>query len=211
MTTISLAIMSHPDRAKSAEKLLREVSAMPFIQPEIIYDEIRDEWDTGSRSLRYGVGKADWHVVIQDDAILTPSFYDNVLGATQNVPTKSVISLYVGTARPFGDRVKQAVDKAYSATWLSHMLLLWGVGIVIPSDHIEPMLEFVADREEAYDIRIGIFYQRNMIPVYYTMPSLVDHDDDLGSLLDHGNGDQRRVAHRLATGPIRYNRQVIQI
>lgn len=211
MTTISIAIMSHPSRSASAEKLLREVSAMSFIEPSIVYDERNNEWDTGSRSLRYGVGKADWHVVIQDDAILTPGFYDNVLAATENVPTKSIISLYVGTARPFGDRVKQAVDKAKYATWLSHMLLLWGVGIVIPSDHIEPMLDFVADRDEPYDTRIGIFYQRNMIPVYYTMPSLVDHDDDLGSLLDHGNGEARRVAHRLATGPIRFNKQVIQI
>lgn len=209
--TVSAVVMAHPSRAEAAKKLERALSAMPFTDVYTIYDEVNEEWDTGSRSLRWGIGKADWHLVIQDDALLTPDFYDNVVGAIANVPSKSLISLYTGTARPFGERVKEAVDKAYSATWLSHMLLLWGVGILIPSNHIEPMLEFVADRTEQYDTRIGIFYQRNMLPVYYTMPSLVDHDDDMGSLLGHGQTPEPRVAHKLATGPIKYNKQVIQI
>jgi len=73
------------------------------------------------------------------------------------------------------------------------------------------MIEFVVDRTEPYDTRIGIFYQRNRLPVYYTMPSLVDHDDDLDSLLDHGKAKGARVAHRLATGLVAWNKQVIDI
>lgn len=82
----------------------------------------------------------------------------------------------------------------------------------MPSSHIEPMIEFVADRTEPYDTRIGIFYQRNRLPVYYTMPSLVDHDDDLGTLLPgHGTEPGARVAHRMATGPVTWTKQVITI
>src|SRR5690606_35221874 len=114
---------------------------------------------------------------------LTPDFYENVANAIGIVPTKSLVSLYTGTGRPLPKRIKKAVDKAYHASWLKHYLLFWGVGIAIPTDHIEPMLDFVSDREEQYDARIGIFYQRNMLPVYYTMPSLVDHDDVIESLL----------------------------
>jgi len=89
---------------------------------------------------------------------------------------------------------------------------MWGVGILIPSSHIEPMLEFVDDRTEPYDTRIGIFYQRNRLPVYYTMPSLVDHDDDLGTVIPgHGTVPGARVAHRLATGPVRWNKHTISI
>lgn len=208
---LTVAIMAHPKRKAAAEALALELKSYPFTDVSIVYDRIGSEWDTGARALQRGVNRGDYHLVIQDDAILTPGFYDNVVGAIENVPVRTLISLYVGTVKPFESRVKEAVDKAYSATWLKHMLLLWGVAIAIPADHIEPMLDFVAEREEQYDTRIGIFYQRNIIPVFYTMPSLVDHNDDLGSLLDHGGAGKRRIAHKLATGPIRWNRQVIDI
>jgi hypothetical protein len=208
---ISLAIMAHPSRRVQAETLLDQLKQYAFCDISIIWDELNIEWDTGTRALRYGVGKGQWHVVIQDDALLTPFFYDNIVGAINTVPVRTLISLYTGTARPYGTRVKEAVDKARYATWLRYMLLLWGVGIVIPSDHIEPMLEFVAGRTENYDTRIGIFYQRNRLPVYYTMPSLVNHDDDISSLLGHGVNSAPRVAHRLAKGLVCWNKDVIDI
>lgn len=209
---ISAAVMAHPDRAKSAKALERQLSAMPFTDVYTIYDDCGSEWDTGSRALKWGIGKADYHVVVQDDAILTPGFYDNLAGAIAAAPHKSLISLYTGKVRPFGSRVKAAVDKAYHATWLRHHMLLWGVGIVIPSDHIEPLLDYVSERNDLlYDTRLGLFYQGNMIPVLYTMPSLVDHDDNLGSLLAHGDTAEPRVAHKLAAGPVQWNKQVIDI
>ncbi len=215
--TISAAVMAHPKRKKQAEALAKELRSYPFVSVNVIYDtpdagSHEQEWDNGTRSLLDGVGKADWHVVVQDDAILSPCFYDNLQGAIANVPSKSLISLYTGTARPMGKRVKTAVDKVVDETWLSYWLLMWGVGILIPSSHIEPMIEFVADRTEPYDTRIGIFYQRNRLPVYYTMPSLVDHDDDLGTLLPgHGTEPGARVAHKFATGPVIWTSKVITI
>ena len=111
-----------------------------------------------------------------------------------------------------GKRVEQAVAKVVDETWLDYWLLMWGVGIVIPTKHIEPLLDFVADRTEPYDTRIGIFYQRNRLPVYYTMPSLVDHDDEMGTVIPgHGTKPGARVAHRLATGLITWNNKSITI
>lgn len=214
---ISVAIMAVPARHKQAYELYKQLRKMPFEMVTIVEDEIADgthssEWNNGKNALLWGVGRADWHVVIQDDAILSPGFYDNLVGAINNVPIKSLISLYTGTSRPLGKRVKTAVDKVVDETWLSYWLLMWGVGIAIPSSHIEPMLEFVADRTEPYDTRIGIFYQRNRLPVYYTMPSLVNHDDDLGTVIPgHGTKPGARVAHKLATGLVQWNNQVITI
>lgn len=214
---ITATVMAHPKRKAQAERLAIELKKYSFMDVSITYDNNNDEWTTGERSLRRGIGRGEWHLVIQDDALLTPNFYENIEGAIAFVPDRVMISLYVGTSRPFPARVKAAVDKAYHATWLKHYLLFWGVGILIPSDHIEPMLEFCADPQYAdtpYDARLGIFYQRNMLPVYYTMPSLVDHDDDLGTLIaGHGRdiSPERRVAHRLATGPVRWNRHSIDI
>lgn len=217
--TISAAVMAHPKRKERAEALALQLKKYPFVAVSIAYDSPKaashqEEWNNGIQALRRGVGIANWHLVIQDDALLTPGLYDNLQGAIATVPTKSLISLYTGTARPMGKRVKVAVNKINDETWLQYWLLMWGVGILIPSDHIEPMLDFVDDRTEQYDTRIGIFYQRNMLPVYYTMPSLVDHDDDLPSLLGgHGRdiNSDRRVAHKLATGPVAWNNQVINI
>lgn len=208
--------MAHPARKLQAEYLRSILSLYPFSFVSVTYDQVANgdhesEWNNGVESLKVGLGKGDWHCVIQDDAILTPFLYENIEGAINNAPSKSLISLYTGMPRPMGNRVKNAVDKVVDETWLEYWLLMWGVGILIPTNHIEPLIDFVSDRTEPYDTRIGIFYQRNRLPVYYTMPSLVDHDDDLDSLLEHGKAKGARVAHRLATGLIRWNRQVIGI
>lgn len=215
---ITVAIMAHPARKERAEALETKLKVMPFDAVGIVYNEKGEEvtphereWDTGTRSLLWGVGKGDFHLVIQDDAILTPFFFENAKGAIENVPRKTLISLYTGQARPWPKRIKYAVDKAADGDWLQYWMLLWGVGIIIPTDHIKPMLEFVADREEPYDTRVGMFYQQNMLPIYYTMPSLVDHDDETGSLLGHGILPGARIAHRPATGLVKYSTQIIDM
>lgn len=207
---ISIAIMAHPSRSKQASSLAVRLGQYPFADTAIIWDKRNEEWHTGERALRFGVGKADWHVVLQDDALLTPHFYDNLVAAIQAMPERSLISLYTGTARPIPDRVKSAVDKAPDGSWLRFHQLLWGVGIAIPTDHIAQMLEFVEGVNLPYDNRIGEFYCRNGVTVYYTVPSLVDHDDDLDTLLEgHGRhvSPEPRRAHRLASKLIHWTNQ----
>lgn len=215
---ISVAIMAHPARENEAVLLKAKLLFIPFSEVGIVYATKFDgtpherEWDTGKRSLQYGVGKGDWHLVLQDDAILTPFFYENVTAAIEALPIKTLMSLYVGQARPWPLKIINAVEQAKDGDWLRHMMLLWGVGIAIPSDHIEPMLEYVAEWTEPYDTRIGIFYQQNMLPVYYTMPSLVDHGDNGKSLLEgHGILPGDRIAHRPATEKVTYTGVVIDM
>ena len=216
---ISVAIMAVPKRKLQAEYLASILRLYPFSDVSVVYDQVaagnhESEWNNGVASLRAGLGKGDYHVVIQDDAILTPELYANIEGAINSCPGgKALISLYTGKSRPLGRRVTEAVKKVRSGEcWLQYILLMWGVGIIIPTDHIEPMLEYVEDRTEPYDTRIGIFYQRNRLPIYYTMPSLVDHDDELGTAIPgHGTAPGGRVAHRLATGLIEWNSRVIDI
>lgn len=210
---ISITIMAHPKRADAAQELFDQLQQYPFSEISITWDQRNEEWDTGKRSLQAGIGVGDWHVVIQDDALLTPNFYENIEGAINAVPEKVLISLYTGTVKPMPEQIISAVSKAYYASWLKYMLLLWGVGIVIPSDHIEPLLEFVDTpefNETLYDMKIGMFYQRHRLPIYYTVPSLVDHDDDMGSLIGTDAKEPRR-AHRLADGVVLWNRQSVTI
>ena len=207
---ISLAIMAHPARKQQAEFLFMQIRRYPFAGLQIVYDEDRVEWHTGKRAIEAGICHGDWHVVIQDDAILTPDFYENIENAIKALPIKTLFSLYTGTARPLARRVKEAVEKASDGEWLKANQLFWGVGIAIPTDQIEPMLEFVEDIDLQYDNKIGEFYCRNNIPVYYTMPSLVNHNDALGSLLPgHGKqfNDEPRIAHKLATGRVKWTQK----
>lgn len=202
---ITATVMAHPKREKQARELQRQLLAYPFYTTSITWDEINEEWHTGKRALQAGLlaGGGDWHVVIQDDAILTPDFYQNIEQMIYSLKQKTLISLYTGTARPLANRVAGAVRKTADGGFLRHHQLFWGVGIVIPTDHIMPMLDFVEDIDLQYDNKIGEFYCRNGLPVYYCIPSLVDHDDDIDSLLPGHGRDinfEPRVAHRVAKG-----------
>lgn len=204
---ISIAIMGHPKRDQQIQDLLTQIVWMRFCATTVALDTENSEWHTGKRALQAGIGVGDWHVVIQDDAIMTTNFYENLEGAIKALDQKTLISLYTGTSRPLPGRVKAAIDAAPDGSWLRHHQLFWGVGIVIPSDHIRLMLDFVENIDLQYDNKIGEFYCRQGLPVYYTVPSLVDHNDELDTLLPgHGRhiSDEPRKAHRLAGGLIEW-------
>lgn len=207
---ISITIMGHPRRDANIQKLLIQLVHMPFSDVSVTLDTENSEWHTGRRALLAGVGKGEYHVVIQDDAILTPNFYENVEQMICSLKTKTLVSLYTGTSRPLASRVTAAVNKTPDGGFLRHHTLFWGVGIAIPTSHIEPMLEFVEDIALQYDNKIGEFYCRNGLPVYYCIPSLVDHDDDTDTLITGHGRDinfEPRVAHRLATGLVSWTKQ----
>lgn len=209
---ITVAIMAHPSRMREANALALQLGQYPFSDTAIIWDEQNEEWDTGKRAMQWGANKGDWHLVLQDDAIISEQFFTNLVGAIDAAPVKSIISLYTGKVRPLVDRVAEAVAKAPDGSFLTHYMMMWGVGIVLPSDHIEPMLDFVDDpkfAEDKYDIKLGRFYFANRLPIYYTMPSLVDHNDDIGSLIGNDYQKLPRVAHRLAAGRVSWTGTVI--
>lgn len=196
---ISVSVMAHPSRKDRADALLMELSKYPFSEVFIIWDEINEEWHTGRRAIMGGVfAMSDWHIVLQDDAIIGENFYSNVLAALKNVPMKSLVSFYVGQVRPIQGRVKLAFNNALirNKSWLSFSGLMWGVGIAIPTEDISPMLKHVEKSREAYDRRIGSYYDYKHQPVYYTAISLVDHDDELGSIIGNGGTLKPRVAHQ---------------
>lgn len=211
---ISAAVMAHPKRRAQAESLRRQLKKYPFAYVSVVYDQQNSEWHTGRRALKQGIGRGEWHVVIQDDALLTPYFYENIISAIIALRDKSLISLYTGTARPLAGRVTAAVERAPEGSFIEFRQLLWGVGIVIPTDHIKPVLEFVEDIDLQYDNKIGEFYCRNGLNVYYTVPSLVDHDDEVDTLLPgHGRhiSPERRVAHKLAKDQIYWSNDTTYI
>jgi hypothetical protein len=211
--TVSITIMAHPKRRQQANLLLAKLGGQNFVQCYITWDQQNDEWETGRRALLAGVGKADWHVVLQDDAILPANFYDHVTAALNAVPSKSLVSFYTGRAVPMPKRVGRAVTAAHfsQTSWLRGKLLYWGVCIAMPSEHLESLVEWADTEKAPYDTRIGMMYHGNMLPVWYSVPSLVDHDDNLGSLLPGHNEKPGRIAYDFIKGPMQWNDRVTDI
>lgn len=211
---ISITVMAHPSRRKEAEELHYRLMMMPFESRWIVFDTGLGEWETGERALRRNDSKADWHVVIQDDAIISDNFYKNLVAALKNVPLRSLVSLYTGKVRPIQGRVKLAFNNAtiHNKSWLSFQTLLWGVGIAIPTEDINPMLKYVSGSREVYDRKIGEYYKHLNQPVYYTAVSLVDHNDSLDSIMKHGGTIEPRVAHQFVGDRLlKFNSRVEQI
>lgn len=212
---ISVSIMTHFDRRPYAKALKEKLDSMWFEEVKIIYDTGLGEWDTGKRAVEYGVGRADWHLVIQDDAIISETFYENIYVALLNVPERSLVSMYLGQVKPYGSQVGRAFNHAMvrNASWISHSTLLWGVGIAIPSEDIAAIIKHSAFHLKLlYDRRVGQYYLNMKRKVYYTTVSLVDHDYTLPSLTGHDNTKTPRVCHRFCGDTlIEYNSRVVAL
>lgn len=184
---ISTAIMAHPSRAALAETLWERLGG------ELVFDEKGDEWDTGRRALLAYDPRAEWHAVIQDDAILSTHFDEALELACAHAGDKP-IGLYVGKVRPMPRTIRKAVRAAqiHGCAWLEGHGPRWGVGVAIPTRFI-PALVASADlySHPHYDARLTHFFKTAGVYCRYPVPSLVDHDPERESLIDSAGGDRR--------------------
>jgi hypothetical protein len=160
--------MAHSRREEQAVSLAKELGA------EIVWDEVGHPWDTGRRALLSGEGT---HVmVIQDDAVASEGLVESVSKAIEYSTTHPV-GLYAGA----GKRVRAALDLNPGAWWTGPGPT-WGVGVVIPTMHVPELVRF-ADRMRnfSYDQRLWHYFQ-GKLDCWYTVPSLVDHRDEISLL-----------------------------
>lgn len=200
---ISIAIASHPNRAKQAKALFEKLNKQGFyhISLNTQYDadiSHKLQWDTMTYSWQ-SCFDSDWHIVIEDDAIISDNFYYNVRQALENVPDKNAtVSFYTGKVKPFPYKVEDAVKEANkeNASWIKFNRICWGVCIAMPTRRVANMNLYLNSRymNTPYDQRISTYHQIKGLPVYYTNPSLVDHDYKLGSLYSHQDNKLKRVA-----------------
>lgn len=184
---VSIRIMAHADRAEQAILLYKQLENMPFYDCRIEWDNSNNEWHTGKAAWMCQKG-SDFALVIQDDAIISDEFFTNVSRAIKAVPHETCISFYLGTTRPYNNAITKAFDKASDtgASWLSGLSLHHGVCVALPTNTIEGVIKYAESKHNLqYDHRIGSYFQKHKLPVYYTMPSLCDHDDDLPSITNH--------------------------
>ena len=123
--------------------------------------------------------KADYHVVIQDDAIICDNFRE-IAERTISRDEKYAYSFYYGRRQENREQAKIGLKNGFIiSNWLS-----WGVAICLPTKIIPQMIEF-CDRYTIKndDSRIAGFLKFHGIKIFYPMPSLVDHRADEKSLV----------------------------
>lgn len=204
--SLSIHVVAHIKRKTMAEALAASVSA-----DHVWMDEgHHGEWENHLRAWEAArdSGKK-YAIILQDDALPIEDFRKHVADAIAAKPDE-MISLYTGTHRPRKQQVLDAVELAESqnASWLVANTLMWGVGVVLPTDQIQGMLDRIRKSVLPYDQRLGRWIEVSRRSVYYTWPSLVNHADE-ETVAHTGKAQGVRVAHKV--GIPNWNDTVVSI
>ena len=174
---LSISVMAHPSRQENFEYLKSKLGDVPF---SIDYKS-EGEWTNCKRAWMMFDPAAEWHVVIQDDAIIPNNFIklaEDVIDKAKEILKVEdyVCNFYFGRNRastPIGD---EAIKVGY---WINGYPK-WGVAICIQTKFIKEMIAFGdklhgPDYGTKDDARIAKFIGSKKMRVYFPMPSIIDH------------------------------------
>lgn len=198
---LSVSIMAHPEREAEATELSRALGDAP-----ISFDPVptpsrdpRQRWVPGDAAWRMHDRFADWHMVIQDDALVCEDLIPGLEKGLDALEGQGLFSGYSGVPKPGQEHISHAMAHARlkGHTWWSTRSLCWGVAIVAPVKTIPAMLDWCNHpfrAEVNYDKRVGLYY-RDVLRwrTWHTTPALVDHRDG-PSLVGHGGEGSFRHA-----------------
>ena len=167
--TFSTSIMMHPSRVEYKDYLLSKLGEVP-----IAMDRGKGLWDTARRAWLMFDPTKDFHLVIQDDAIIGKDFYERAEKEIKEHPG-SAFSFYFGNRKRFIKIAEKAEQQGgISMGWIS-----WGVAICLPTQSIIEMIDYCEKLPASYkkhdDTMIAKYLASIKMPVWYPMPSLVDH------------------------------------
>jgi hypothetical protein len=170
---LSVVVMAHPERGELARRLSRTLGGA-----RVVWDRYGDRWDTGRRAMLAFEEESDWHLVVQDDAILCLGFLDQVRKALEH-GGDGPVAFYMGrTGRMEGVSPMEAVAKARTLgrPWIEGPGPRWGVAVAVRPRDIPAMVEH-GDRLdlENYDLRMADYFSSVGRRCRYSVPSLVDH------------------------------------
>lgn len=183
---LSIAIMAHPSREAFIPYLKEKLGDIP-----VSYDRGEGIWQNRKRASLMYDRQATHHLVVQDDAIIGRGFLERVMKEIEGHPN-TAINLYWGRRvglLPTADAGLK--DGGVLSRWIH-----WGVAIILPTKLIEPMIEYCDQMEILHnhdDTRIGHFLRSKGVSVWYPLPSLVDHREEM-SIMENKEGSARRTA-----------------
>lgn len=186
MSKLSISVMIHPERQHFASYLEDNLGDVPFV-----YDRGKGIWDTCRRAWQQRDPQAEFHLVLQDDAIVCSDFRKR---AEQTLKDGYPHSFYFG----YREKWIEMAEKGLRRGEIIKRGLNWGIAICLPQKLIEPMIEF-ADKsaipDHLDDMKIREFLLSQNLSIRYPMPSLVDHRSELPSFVT-GKIELGRKAYR---------------
>jgi hypothetical protein len=188
---VSVSIMAHEKRREWVPLLQEKLGQ----ECPVAWERGYGRWDTGRRAWELRDPQATHHLVLQDDVILSRELLPALLKILEVVPEEP-ISLFARTARRWDPLIRHCQRFSNQTRWLVLKRLNWGPAILLPVSDIEPMLAWVEEHCHMphYDVRLAYWYLHQGRPVWYTMPSLVDHRIDGDSLVWDLPSQERRRA-----------------
>jgi hypothetical protein len=135
-------------------------------------------------------GGGDYHVVLEDDVILCP-FFEQAVNAALAYAGESIVSFWA-------NRKEIEAGREQALSWMRYRGKFYGtLAVAMPVGWIDAFVNWGDQGWLKYgatgvDWRMREFAQVFGIPIYMTVPSLVEHGAPSDSLLPHSN--RTRVA-----------------
>lgn len=193
---ISFAIVNHPDRKAEALDLYQELGAEGD-EVVIAYDMYLEGAEANHiRALQAAPADTDWHVVIEDDAVLSSQFHAHLREALERHPDH-IVSLYMGREFPRHRQPDFEVAALRGEDFVTHYVA-HGVANAYPADVAAELAGWIAPGSLPVDEQISAYAMFFEVPVVYLVPSIVDHRDE-GSVIPATDWQPRtpgRKAHR---------------
>lgn len=178
---LSYSVMASRKRAEMAEELAAELGCPIAWDPKGQRRPEESVWPTRRLALWKHDPRADHHIVIQDDGVLARDFQVKAKAIIAEKPGHVHCLYFRNRARRSPDFIAraQAAEAAGESGFQWHKLHQ-GLAVSVPVEII-PSLVVWGDKDtvKGDDIRISRFLQVEGIPVWYAIPSLVQHRPDV--------------------------------
>ena len=187
---LSISIMAHPSRKKFFPYLFEKLENCP-----LAIDEGWGLWENAKRAWKLYDPEADYHVVIQDDALVCKNFGKRaleVLGHSEKVfrSRPHICNFYYDQML-----APKATNKDSDGTeYIIRSRVHWAVAICFPVNQIEKMIKYCDELKiKGDDERITQFLKSEHLKVYFPIPCLVDHRTDVPSLAGTKSPTERKA------------------
>jgi len=198
---VAAVVQHHPARRALLPSLL---AALDGLRPQVVSDEADNlhwnAWQMYLRCLRAAPADCSHLLTIQDDARCCKHF-NTVLPKVLAAKPEEIVCLYVGGGG-IGQGVVRAADACRNWTRLPGQLWLPLVATVLPITIVAQVLAWadqdeVARRARMDDGMMGRFLRQRKLHAWATVPSLVQHPDQVESLIRR-RAAKGRDRHRVA-------------
>ena len=205
---LSICVQHHPSRAQLLPQLMQKLNECELVVDPEPDSSDRSAMRTYLECLRRTPAEATHRLIVQDDAVVTTNFRALALERVAEHPTDLVAFFVPGRTllRRGMERARARGEQWYqlpgSLNWTPTVALCWPAHLA--AEFVPAGEQVVATRAAqgmptlADDPYVGAWRKKRKLPVWATVPCLVEHPDEVPSLYQaikpRAGGNRARVA-----------------